>query len=67
MNRTEYKANDWRRYGNNPEAALIEATLAASACDYNRLEQLNKTINRMLIEKAEEQLELRCRKAEVQI
>ncbi len=58
---------NWRRYGNNPDAALIEATLAASACDEARLVKLQETIDRLILEKAEEQLELKSRMAQVQL
>jgi hypothetical protein len=58
---------DWRRYGNNPEAALNEAILAAGACDEARLVKLQETIDRLILEKAEEAYELRSRMAEVQL
>jgi len=31
MNRTKYSINDYRRYGNNPNAPLLEAKCAAFA------------------------------------
>ena len=39
---------DWRRYGNNPDAALMEAELAAGACDVERLKKLQKSIDRYI-------------------
>lgn len=58
---------DWRRYGNNPEAALNEAILAAGACDLHRLQKLQDTIDRMILAKEEEAFEKQSRLAEVQL
>ena len=48
MNRTKYAMDDYRRYGNNPNAPLLEAKSAAFALTANQLADLHEHCARLL-------------------
>lgn len=48
--------DDWRRYGNNPKAAYLQASLAAFACTLSDLRLLQDDIKRTIEYKFRQQV-----------